>query len=153
MPHAYDEENARSVDDLRALVAGLDDAALVTDLGGGWTVGMAFAHLAFWDRRAAAVCALWQKGIGTNPSPADDPEDDRTNEALTALLRLVPPHAAAQLALQSAADANAALASLTPELAEHASAEDSPIVAHRYRHRREHIAQINEALSRGTPRP
>lgn len=148
MPHPYDEENARSVDNLRALVARLDDAALAADLGWGWTVGTAFAHLAFWDRRAAAVCALWQRGGTTYPSPADDQIDEADNEALTALLRLVPARAAAELAVESAIAANAALAALTPELASRATAEDSPIVAHRYHHRREHIAQIDAALRR-----
>lgn len=148
MPYAYDEENARSLDDLRTLVARLDDPALATDLRGGWTVGTALAHLAYWDRRNAAVCALWQRGGTTYPSPADDQIDEADNEALTPLLRLIPGRAAAELCIESARAANAALAALTPELAARATAPDSPIVAHRYRHRREHIAQIDAALLR-----
>lgn len=151
MPHAYDEENARSIDDLRTLVARLDDTALAADLGGGWTVGTAFAHLAFRDRRTAAVCALWQRGGRTYPSPADDQVDEADNEALTPLLRLVPARAAAQLAIESATSANAALAALTPELATRATAADSPIAAYRSHHRRVHIAQIEAARSDGTP--
>ncbi len=149
MPHPYDEENARSVDDLRALVARLDDAAFAADLGDGWTVGTAFAHLAFWDRRAAAVCVHWQRGGTMYAAPVDDDSaEEVTNEALAALLRLIPGRAAADLCIESARAANAALTALTPELAARATAPDSPIVAHRYRHRREHIAQIDAALRR-----
>jgi len=45
--------NARSVDRLRQLVDRLDDRAMGRDLGEGWTVGVALAHLAFWDRLSA----------------------------------------------------------------------------------------------------
>jgi hypothetical protein len=144
--HEYDEENDRSALELRALLDALAPADLARNLGGGWNVAAALAHLAFWDRRAAAVCALWTQGRTTAPSSDEDCADEATNAALDALLAALPPQLVAPLASEAAAAANAAFAALTPELAVRALAPDSPIVAHRSRHRREHIAQIRAAL-------
>ena len=49
--------NRASTERLRALVAGLEAAELARPLGGGWTVGFALAHLAFWDQRQRVAIA------------------------------------------------------------------------------------------------
>ncbi|RLT35397.1 MAG: DinB family protein [Chloroflexi bacterium] len=146
MAHPYDAENEHSAAELRALVSRLSEAQLRAEVGGGWTVGTVLAHLAYWDRRVAGVCALWQRGLRTYPSPPDDAIDVAANDALEPLLRLVPPGDAARSSVEAAEAANAALAGLSPEHAQWAMAIDSPIVANRSGHRGEHIAQIEAAL-------
>jgi hypothetical protein len=147
MPHTFEEENARSAEELRLLADGLSESDFARSVGGGWTVGTVFGHLAFWDRRVAAFCELWHRGLPTYPSPADDHADEAVNEALQPLLNLVPGAQSARLAVEAAVAANNALASLTPAQAERALAPDSPIVAERNRHRREHIEQIKSVLN------
>ena len=46
---SFETENRAATADLRTLVESLSDAELAVDLGDGWNVSMALAHLAFWD--------------------------------------------------------------------------------------------------------
>ena len=66
----YTEENAAELERLRALVARLTAADLARPLGGGWTVAMALAHLAFWDHRRRAQLQQWARS-GTEPVSGD----------------------------------------------------------------------------------
>ncbi len=69
-----DEVTAR----LEALAARLTDDDLKRDLGGGWHVSVAFAHLAFWDRRVEYMHRRWaNEGI-----PHVELDDDVINHAI-----------------------------------------------------------------------
>jgi hypothetical protein len=141
----YLAENAAARGRLRALTEGLSDADLDRDLGDEWTVSMALAHLAYWDRRVESILARWQREGAASPSPTDD---DVVNESLTPLWRAVPPRAAVLLALEAADAADRAIESLPPALADAAVAPESPLNARRWQHRTEHIEQIERALGR-----
>ena len=57
----YVGENAVSQQELRALIAGLNDSDLMHDMGDGWTVAVMLAHMAFYDFRAAAAVDRWSR--------------------------------------------------------------------------------------------
>lgn len=78
----------------------------------GGTVAGLLAHLAFWERRVTVLLRRWQAG-GVDDSPVDP---DMINDALAPLLAALAPRAAAELCLAAAAEADAAVAALSPEL-------------------------------------
>jgi len=45
---SFIERNRASTERIRALAARLSDEQMQTRVGGHWTVGIVFAHLAFW---------------------------------------------------------------------------------------------------------
>lgn len=138
--------NADSLLELRALVGRLTDADLARSLGGGWTVGTALGHLAFWDMRAAVIADRWKVGNVVSGSNIDD---EGVNEAIEPLLLAASGRALATMALASAAAANTAINRLPPELLTHALGGNGVFEGRRADHRREHMEQIERALAEG----
>ncbi|HLG10678.1 MAG TPA: maleylpyruvate isomerase N-terminal domain-containing protein [Dehalococcoidia bacterium] len=134
--------NAEVTARLEALVGRLSDADLRRDLGGGWTVSVALAHLAFWDRRVAYVLERWTSG----GAPHTELDDDVVNNALEELHKAVEPRAAARLAVVAARSANAAIAKVPDAIAAQLVAEDHAYLLRRSGHRGEHIEQIEAGL-------
>ena len=134
--------NAEVTGRLEALVGRLSDADLRSDLGGGWTVAVALAHLAFWDRRVAYVLTRWTDG----GEPHVELDDDVVNNALEELHKAVEPRAAARLAVESAKSADAAIARVPDAIASQLIAEDHGYLLRRVNHRTEHIEQIEASL-------
>ena len=60
-------ENATQLQRVKSLAGRLSDADLQRDAGGGWTVAVVFAHLAFWDRVYLGVLSDWGKA-GHSPT-------------------------------------------------------------------------------------
>ncbi len=120
----------------------LSDADLTRSLGGGWTVGTALGHLAFWDMRVAVMADRWR--IASAVSGVDI-EGDVVNEAVEPLLLAAPGRALATLALAAASAANTAVNRLPPDLLSHALVEGAVFSAVRHEHRREHIEQIERS--------
>ncbi len=140
--------NHAATADLHELVASLSDADLEADLGEGWTVSMALAHLAFWD---AWHLARWLHAAqaGQLAPPAADAEvTNRANEALEATWRALPPRAAVVLVLDAADAVDAYTADLDDEALDAARANDGARWFERFPHRRDHIDQIARALGR-----
>jgi hypothetical protein len=139
---------------LNAMVHRLRDADLGRDLGDGWTVAAALAHLAFYDLRAAAMLNQWRRTGEVVASPLDA---EIINRALLPLIANVAPRAAAQLALEAAEAADAAVAELElePDLLEKIEAAgDLHLRLDRGHHRQEHVRQIEQALvTRLVPSP
>jgi hypothetical protein len=127
---------------LEALVGRLSDADLRRDLGGGWTVSVALAHLAFWDRRVAYVLERWTGG----GAPHAELDDDVVNSALEELHKAVDPRAAARLVVDAAKSADAAIARVPDAIASQLIAEDHVYLLNRSGHRGEHIEQIETGL-------
>jgi hypothetical protein len=138
-----DAERAR----LRSLVARLGDDELARPMPGGWTVAAVFAHIGFWDARAIALLDKWGRGVA--PSTADyEPEDvDWLNDATKPLCLALPPRDAAQLALRLAEEADGKVAALSDELLAKIRAAGTPFDLSRANHRREHLDDIERALS------
>jgi hypothetical protein len=143
------EANRAASEELRALVEPLTDVDLAVALGGGWTVSMALAHLAFWDEWHLArwVAAA---GSGELAPPALDPEiSNRTNEALEPTWRALAPRAAVQLMLDAAEAVDAYTADLSDDAIDAALERGGSRWFERFHHRRDHIDQISRALGRG----
>src|SRR3972149_6549107 len=77
---------------LEPLAARLSDEGLGRDLGDGWTVAVALAHLAFWDRRALYGLRRW----AADGTPVNADDDHILNEALVAQWRALPARRAAE---------------------------------------------------------
>lgn len=139
---SFVEANARSRDRLRALVARISDRELERELGGGWTVAAALAHVAFWDQRALVLLRRWKLG-GVGPSPIDI---DATNDAILPLCLALPPRTAAALAVSSAEAVDRELEGADREFVAALEALGSKFRLNRGTHRDEHIAQIEAVL-------
>jgi hypothetical protein len=132
-----DSERAR----LEQLVRRLNDADMAQPLDGGWTVGDALAHLAFYDRRAAILLERFARE-GVSASPYDY---ETLNEALLPLTRRIPPREIAAEVLAAADAADQAAAAVSEELIA-AISERNEVRPDRSEHRRSHIDQIEAAL-------
>ena len=135
-------ENAAERRRLEALAGRLSDADLQRDLGDGWTVAVALAHLAFWDRRAVLVLERWQRD-GKLP---DDPEADLLNDSLLDEWRLLPPRRAAELAVAAAQAVDLTIERLDARVADAVRGRGEDWRLRRAAHRREHLDQIDRAL-------
>lgn len=145
---SFIDANRAATAEIRALVEGLSDADLATDLGEGWTVSMALAHLAFWDEWHVArwVHAAEQGQLA--PPPADTEVTNRANEALATTWRALPPRAAVELMLAAAEAVDEYVANLDDEALDAARDRDGGRWFERFPHRKDHIGQISRALGR-----
>jgi hypothetical protein len=145
---AFANDNRAATADLRALVETLSDADLAVDLGEGWNVAMALAHLAFWDEWHVA---RWLHAAGEGelaPPAVDSVITNRANEALLATWRALPARAAATLVLDAADAADAYVADLADDALDTARERDGSRWFERAPHRRDHIGQISRAIGR-----
>ncbi len=131
---------------LQALIRTLADRDFARDLGDGWTVATALAHLAFWDRRGKLLLDRWSAG---DPPPADMPEwySDTLNDSLIDEWRALPPHEAARLAMEAATAIDATIAGLGDRVAAEIVSRNEESRLTRSKHRREHIEQIERCLA------
>lgn len=143
MDRPFITENTRQRERLRALVGRLGDEELRLDLGGGWTVAAALAHLAFWDQLSLVRIRRWRQH-GVSPSSLDL---DVINDALLPLLLLVPPRRAAELAVAAAEAIDRELGQLSPEMITAIETLGDKRRLFRSIHRAMHLDQIEEALT------
>jgi hypothetical protein len=142
------DANIEATAALGDLVASLSPADLSADLGGGWTVAMALAHLAFWD---SWHLARWEHAAAAGavaPPPVGDEVSARNNDALVATWRALDPTRASTLALDAAARIDAYVAGLSDAAIEAARAAGSPNWFERRPHRDDHIVHIRRVLGR-----
>jgi hypothetical protein len=145
---SYIEANQAATADLRALVETLSEADLAVDLGEGWTVSMALAHLAFWDEWHVARWVHAAEAGELAPPAADAVITNRANDALVTTWRALAPKAAAALMLDAADAVDAYTADLADEALDAARERDGSRWFERSPHRRDHIGQISRALGR-----
>src|SRR6185369_1592617 len=99
LDRSFVELNRASTQRLRALAARLSDGQLQHPVGPDWTVAVSLAHIAFWERRALQALDLTERDGAVNW-----PElDIFVNDLSLPIWRAVPPRAAANLALETAA--------------------------------------------------
>lgn len=132
--------NAASTERMRALVARLTSADLRGSLGGGWTIGFALAHLAFWDARQVAALQRMARG---EEFPS---EDMATNAALEAIAAAFNPDTIGQAAVSAAQQLDALVDTLTAEQLDLLRTSGKSYAIERAPHREEHMRQIEEAL-------
>ena len=140
---AFAESNRGQTERLRKLVAGLDAAMLAVRLPNGWTVAVALAHIAFWDRQRLCLMQRWSAGNWCNGGY----DGDLFNEVLLPFLEAIPPDRAAEIALTSAEQVDVFLLTVPDEIVEAALARPDRPNLDRGSHREGHLDQIDKALA------
>jgi len=143
----YVADNQAASARLFALVDELTDEELATPVGEHWTIAIILLHLAYWDRRNAAILERNRRDLWA-PEGEPDWMDDVQNDALLDEWRLIPAPAAVALLKESVRRINAAAAALSENLVEYLLARDEVHLMRRSRHRYEHIEQIEAVLGR-----
>lgn len=133
--------NRASTDRIRALAARLTDEEMQHPVGEHWTVAIALAHLAFWDRRVLYVLDMTERD-GALFIPQID---IFVNDLSLPLWAAIPPRAAAQIAIETAEALDARLESYPPALLEEIHAYNQRWVV-RALHRNEHLDEVDAAL-------
>ena len=114
LDRSFVERNRASTNRMRALVAALTDEEMQHPVGEHWTVAIALAHLAFWDRRVLAVLdATEREGKVSAP-----PLDLSVNDLLLPFWAAILPRQAALLAVDSAETLDKRLADFPAALLE-----------------------------------
>jgi hypothetical protein len=143
MDQQYRELNRASTERIRALAGGLGDEELGRPVGEHWTVGVAFAHLAFWDRRVMYVLDRTEQD-----GKLFVPEIDIfVNDLSLPLWAAIPGREAARLAIENAAALDERLEQFPPALLEELYAYNKRWVV-RANHRNEHLDEVDAALGR-----
>jgi len=147
MKRTYVEENSRELARLRSLVERLTDEQLSTPLGNDWTIAIALAHLAFWDQRSLTLIRKWKKTGVVESSPIDI---DVTNDTLLSLWRILPPHKAADLAVECAEAVDQELEATSHDMITQIERVDDKSRIYRSIHRKMHLDQIEDLLNKKT---
>ena len=142
VPAAIAESNRAQTERLRTLALRLTPAMLAVRLSNGWTVAVALAHIAFWDRQRLCLMRRWAAGNWCNGGY----DGDLFNEVLLPFLEAMPPDRAVEMAVQTAEAADAFLLTVPDEVVEAALARPDRPNLDRGMHREGHLDQIEEAL-------
>jgi hypothetical protein len=141
LDRSFVERNRASTERIRTLAAGLTDAEMQQPVGEHWTVAIALAHLAFWDRRVMYVLDQTERD-----GALFIPEIDIfVNDLSLPLWAAIPPREAARIAIESAETLDRRLEAFPPALL-------AQILAHNQRwvvralHRGEHLDEVDAAL-------
>ena len=140
---SFAERNRAATSRMRALAARLTDAEMQHPVGEDWTVAIALAHLALWDRRVLKVLETTERE-GKLSAPQIDVV---TNDIALPLFAAIPPRAAARLAIEAADALDKRLEGFPPALLEEINAFNARWVG-RALHRGEHLDEIDEALKK-----
>ncbi len=138
---SFVELNRASTQRMRALVTSLSDQEMQRRVGQHWTVAIALAHLAFWDRRVLQILDMTEHG-GKLFSPAIDVS---VNDVSLPLWAAIPPREAARLAIETAETLDARLENFPPELLNEIYTQKPRWVV-RALHRGEHLEEVDAAL-------
>ncbi|MBV9175081.1 MAG: maleylpyruvate isomerase N-terminal domain-containing protein [Chloroflexi bacterium] len=130
---------------LRRLAERVTDEQLATPLGEHWTVSVALAHMAFWDRRVVAQLAKWERD-GRGPEPGDTIDSEVINDASLAQWRALARRAALQEVLEAAEACDHAVATADARLIDAVIRQQGPFTLPRAVHRAEHLDQIERAI-------
>jgi hypothetical protein len=137
----YKEENRAARERIRAMSHRLTDEELQTPVGEHWTVGIVFAHLAFWERRVMYVLDMTEKN-----GKLFIPEIDIfVNDLSLPLWAAIPPREALRIALEECAAVDERLANYDPALLEEVYNYNKRWVV-RALHRNEHLDEADAAL-------
>src|SRR5215211_3615341 len=98
LDRSFIERNRASTERIRALAARLTDEEMQHPVGEHWTVAIALAHLAFWDRRVMYVLDMTERD-----RKLFIPEIDIfVNDLSLPLWAAIPPREAARIAIETA---------------------------------------------------
>ncbi len=138
---SYIEQNRASTERIRALVARLTDEEMQHPVGEHWTVAIALAHLAWWDRRVMYMLDMTERD-----GKLFIPEIDIfVNDLSLPLWAAVPPRAAARIAIETSETLDKRLEEYSPALLEEIYNYNKRWVI-RALHRGEHLDDVDAAL-------
>jgi hypothetical protein len=141
LDRSFIERNRASTHRIRALAARLTDEELQHPVGEHWTVAIALAHLAFWDRRVMYVLDMTERD-----GKLFIPEIDIfVNDLSLPLWAAIPPREAARIAIETAEALDKRLESFPPALLEEIYTYTKRWVV-RALHRGEHLDEVEAAL-------
>ena len=141
LDRSFIERNRASTHRIRALVARLTDEELQHPVGEHWTVAIALAHLAFWDRRVMYVLDMTE-----HDGKLFIPEIDIfVNDLSLPLWAAIPPREAARIAIETAEVLDKRLESFPPALLNEIYTYNKRWVV-RALHRGEHLDEVDAAL-------
>ena len=141
MDNSFVEQNKASRKRLKKLVKGLSKKDMGRKVGTDWTVAVALAHIAFWDRRVQFVL---DKTEAAGKLAAIE-FDTVLNDVMLPAWELISGKDAASLAIDTADELDKRLASFPPELLEQVYAHNPRWVV-RALHRNEHLDEVDKAL-------
>ena len=145
MDRSFIEQNRASSERIRNLAARLTDEEMQTKVGEHWTVGIVFAHLAWWDRRVMYVLDMTEK-----EGKLFIPEIDIfVNDLSLPLWAAIPPRAAARIAIETSETLDKRLEEYPPTLLEEIYNYNKRWVI-RALHRAEHLDEADAALENST---
>lgn len=148
---AYPERNDRSLERLRRVISEMPEDRWTDVVDGDWTAGVLLAHMAFWDR---FVRERWDDAHRRQtivPVEIDLGMADLVNDASLPGWALIPPRAAAAMAVTAAEEANAVIAALDNDAIEAVIAGGWDTLIDRSLHRDAHIAALERHLSPPAP--
>ena len=141
LDQSFIEQNRASTNRIRALAARLTDAEMQHRVGEHWTVAIALAHLAFWDRRVMYVLDMTERD-----GKLFIPEIDvYVNDLSLPLWAAIPPRAAARTAIETAEQLDKRWENFSLALLEEIYVYNKRWVV-RALHRGEHLDEVDRAL-------
>ena len=141
LDQSFIERNRASTERIRALAGGLSDAEMQHPVGEHWTVAIALAHIAFWDRRVMYVLDMTERD-----GKVFIPEIDIfVNDLSLPLWAAIPPREAARIAIETAEALDRQLEAFPPALLEEIYSYNKRWVV-RALHRGEHLDEVDAAL-------
>ena len=141
MDRSFIELNRASTGRMRDLAERLSDKEMQHPVGQHWTVAIALAHLAWWDRRVMYVLDMTERD-----GKLFIPEIDIfVNDLSLPLWAAIPPRAAAQIAIETAETLDRRLETYPTELLEEIYTYNPRWVV-RSMHRGEHLDEVDAAL-------
>jgi hypothetical protein len=138
---SFSAQNRAATNRIRALAARLTDEELRHPVGEHWTVAIALAHLAFWDRRVLSAVAQAETS-----GKLSIPEIDLVvNDLSLPLWAAIPPREAARLAIETAEALDHRFETLPPDVLEAVERHNKRWLV-RALHRNEHLDEVEAAL-------
>jgi hypothetical protein len=143
MDRSFIELNNASRGRMRSLADSISDEQMLTKVGEHWTVGIVYAHIAWWDRRVVYVLDMTEK----NGNLFVPEIDIFVNDLSLPLWAAVPPREAVRIALENAEALDKRLEEYPPALLEEIYNYNKRWVV-RALHRGEHLDEADAALSK-----
>jgi hypothetical protein len=141
MDRSFIELNRASQERMRTLAGRLTDEQMLAKVGEHWTVGIVYAHIAWWDRRVMYVLDMTEKN-----GELFIPEIDIfVNDLSLPLWAAVPPREAVRIAMENAETLDKRLEKYSLALLEEIYNYNKRWVI-RALHRNEHLGEADAAL-------
>src|SRR3972149_5798802 len=141
LDRTFIELNRASTERIRTLAASLTDEEMQTRVGEHWTVAIALAHLAWWDRRVMYVLDMTERD-----GKLFIPEIDIfVNDLSLPLWAAIPPREAARIAIETSETLDKRLEDYSQALLEEIYNYNKRWVI-RALHRGEHLDDVDAAL-------